>query len=182
MLPKKELLLEFFPYLLILILILMSNLDLWYFVGVSILGISFAYITLLAAQFMGVGKKEHKSSASGSGKPPPVQFLRQALLAFVGIMIGAQFLQYHQEQETLSKNDIGSDMAIAGALSNKPAGASGSKGMNARPTARPPRGKFSLSEAGNTGVSVEKRPRGSVDKMAAPVTPVANVFSPSRRD
>lgn len=179
MLPKKELLLEFFPYLLIFTLILMSNLDLWYFVGVSILGISFAYITLLAAQFMGVGKKEHKSSASGSSNPPPVQFLRQALLAFVGIMIGAQFLQYHQEQETLSKNDIGNEMAIAGALSNKPAGASGYKGMNARPTARPPRGEFSLPEAGKAGVSGDNNSRGSAGKVLAPVT---NVFSPSRQN
>ena len=160
-------------------LIPMSNFDLWYFFGIAILGVSFTYITLAAVQFMGAGKKENKSSP-GSNNAPPGRFIWQVLLAFGGIMIGAELLQYHQDQATLSKKDIGREMARANVLSNKPSGASGSKRMNARPTSRPPRGEFSLSEVGKTGVSVEKNSRGSVKEVPATVAPVVNPLIPSK--
>ena len=162
-----------------------SNLDLWYCAGIVVLGASFSYIVLSAAQFMGLSKKEQKSSATGPSDAPPTQFLRHALLAFVGIMVGAQLLQYHQDQQEMSKKDIGRDMAMARALSSKgtaaPAasGAAGAAaanpgGLGERPTSRPPRGYFSVAEAEKAAATAAVAAVAAViDAVPAQAVPVA---------
>lgn len=138
----------------------MSNLDLWYYAGVFVLSASIAYIAFSASRFMGAEKKDSKSSATDTSNEPPAdaQFLRHAVLAFLGIMVGAQLLQYHQDQQGASKKDIGRDMTMAqalgvqGASTSNAVGIAGSKSGNpselgARPTSRPPRGYFSVAEA-----------------------------------
>lgn len=138
----------------------MSNLDLWYYAGIFILGASFSYIAFFAAQMMGLRKKNQKSAGTPSENSAQTQFLRHALVAFAGIMIGAQLLQYQQDQKELATKDIGRDMALAGALSSKStstgAGAIAgvhSAGIGTRPTSRPTRGHFSAAESEKTAAS-----------------------------
>lgn len=167
MLPEKDLLLEFFLYLSINF---MSNLDLWFFSGVVVLVVSIAYIIRLVAQFMAIKKKENRASPDPSDARS-IKFFRHALLALAGITIGTQFLHYHQEQ--LSKQDIEKNAAISNALSNKLGNASGFAGMHVRPTSRPPRGVFSLSEAevGRKSIPIKQRTDSYVEKVPAPITP-----------
>lgn len=171
-------------------LVSMSNLDLWYCAGIVVLGASFSYIVLSAVQFMGMNKKDEKSPSAGSDHTPPTQFLRHALLAFAGIMLGAQLLQYHQDQQEMAKKDIGRDMALARVLTPKAAapGAAGvvspnPAGLGERPTSRPPRGYFSVAEAEKA--AAEKAAAATSTPALAvvpvvPVTPIAASVTPAK--
>lgn len=147
----------------------MSNLNLWYCAGIVVLGASFSYIVVTAMQFMEMSKKEPKSAdRQGLGGPGPTQFVRHALVAFLGIMIGAQLLQYHQDQEELAKKDLSRDMAVARAVVGTPeakAAGSANVGFGARPTQRPPRGYLSVADAEKAG--------------AMPAAPAATTVSPA---
>lgn len=137
----------------------MSNLDLLYYTGVAVALASFFYLVIAGYRFM-VGAEQKSAATADARNNPSIAFLRNALLAFAGIIVGSQLLQYHQDQQELSKKDIGKDMAIARAMSSKPAasassgavGVAGVKaGLGERPTSRPPRGYFSMAEAEKAG-------------------------------
>ena len=129
----------------------MSNFNLWYGFGIVILSASFCYLAFAAMQFMQTDKKRSKTSTSESNATPPTQFLRHALVAFVGMLLGTQMLQYSQNQNDLVKQDIGRDAALARALGPRPSvsdktavgSSGGSPRLGARPTSRPPRGSLS---------------------------------------
>ena len=123
----------------------MSNLNPWYYAGIVILGASFSYIVVTAMQFMETSKKESKSSNQGLGGPGSTQFVRHALVALLGIIIGAQLLQYHQDQEELSR-DMAVARAVAGSTDAKGA-AAGPAGFGARPVQRLPRGYLARAYA-----------------------------------
>ena len=136
----------------------MSNFTPWYYAGILVLGASLSYIVVSAVQFIETTKKYPKSHNRGLSGPGPTRFLRHALVAFIGIIIGAQLIQYHQEQEEMVKKDITKDMAMAQALSSKPSASladskSAVVGMGARPTNRPTRGFFGAEEAKKTNVT-----------------------------
>lgn len=160
----------------------MSNFNPWYCAGIVVLGASFSYIVVTAVQFMELSKKDPKSSEQGLGGPGPTQFLRHALVAFIGIMIGAQLLQYHQDQEELSKKELSRDMALARAVVGTPevkAAGSGNVGFGARPTQRPPRGYLSVADAEKAG-ALPAAPNAAVaTPSVVAVNPVAAVAAPS---
>jgi hypothetical protein len=132
-----------------------SNLDLWYCAGLVILGASFSYIVLSALQFMGMNKKDQRSSDAGQSNAPSTQFLRHALLALAGLIIGAQLLQYHQDLQEVSNKELGRNTTMMRALNSKPVSppldsnpaATNPDGLGLRPSSRPPRGYFSVAEA-----------------------------------
>ena len=162
----------------------MSNLDLWYFVGIFIVGASFSYIAYSAALLMGLRKRDQKAGGTQPENSPQTQFLRHALLAFAGIMLGAQLLQYHQDQKEIAIKDMGRDIALAQAASARgaapaaaTAGAAGlaaanPAGLGMRPTTRPPRGYFSIAEA-------EKAAAAKVTAAAAAAVASAVVSTPA---
>lgn len=126
----------------------MSNLDLWYCAGIALMGASFTYIVVSALHYMSADKKGPKLEGESNGAS--MLFVRSVVLAFVGIMVGAQFLQLHQDLQETSKKAISKNMAIAQGVAPaaKIANASANStvpnfvGMGTRPTSRPQRGSL----------------------------------------
>lgn len=160
----------------------MSNLNPWYYAGIVILGASFSYIVVTAMQFMETSKKESKSSNQGLGGPGSTQFVRHALVALLGIIIGAQLLQYHQDQEELSKKDLSRDMAVARAVAGSTdakGAAAGPAGFGARPVQRPPRGYLSVADAEKAGAMPAASSALKATPSVVAAEPIVPVASPS---
>lgn len=166
----------------------MSNLDLWYCAGIALMGASFTYIVVSALQYMSADKKGPKLEGESNG--PSMLFVRSVILAFVGIMVGAQFLQLHQDQQETSKQSLGKNMAITRALTAnaKPADAAANlnsamptAGMGTRPTSRPERGSLGGNDSHAPVLSSKEVQDKPAPVSVVPVAPVPKtVTGPSK--